>query len=663
MTTTPPHPTIDDLLELQTLSSVALSPDGRLALVVAGKGYDEKDKLSPKTIMAVPAEGGKLQSYTAGTAVDDLPRWSPDGTTLAFVSDRPHSLPDDVHAAKKQVYLLPREGGEARRLTAVGGEIHELAWAPDGSRLLLLMAEPQTDEDRKREEERGGAFDVEDRPRFWRLWSADPQSGAVAALTPPDVQVWDFGAAHDGRAAALLVSDAPYEWSWYQARLAVALLDGTEPRTIYTTPRQLAHPRVSPDGTTVAVTSCTWSDRGYYGGDVLLISVAGEEARNLTEGRPVAVTWLEWERDGSSLLCAGYEEGEVALWRLGTAGTLRTLWRARGSIDEWQPRFSRAGDTIAVLRQDTEHPLDLWLAHLDRAAPGGEAVTGWRRLTQANPQTAEWSLGETRTLRWTAPDGTAIQGLLSLPPRHQEGTPIPLVVLVHGGPAGLTPHVFSTHGHWPRLLASRGVAVLMPNPRGSTSWGTTFTEANLGDMGGADFGDILAGVDELVAQGIADPERLGIAGWSYGGFMSAWAVTQTDRFKAAVMGAGLADWRSFHGATNIPTWDAIFYGTVGQPADPYDVAGPYARFSPLTHIDRVRTPTLILHGERDECVPVGQGYQFFRALRDRGVPVEMTVYPRAGHGPRERAHVRDVAIRGVDWLCHYVLKSTLSLKL
>ncbi len=649
MTTPPPHPTIDDMLALQILSSVALSPDGRLALAVAGKSYDEKDKKSPQTIMAVPTEGGTLQPYTTGTAVDEMPRWSPDGATLAFVSDRPHGLPDEARAATKQVYVLPREGGEARRLTAAGGEIHELAWAPDGSRLVLLMAEPQPQEERQRDEERGGARDVEERPLFWRLWSADPASGAVVPLTPPGLQVWDFGLAPDGQSAAMVVSDLPYEWSWYRARLVVAPLDGSQPRTIYTTPRQLAHPRISPDGATVAVTSCTWSDRGYYGGDVLLIPAAGGEARTLTVGMPVAVTWLEWEPEGRSLLCAGCEEGEVALWRLGADGDLRTLWRAQETIERGQPRFSRAGDTIAVLRQDTAHPLDLWIARLD-----GATLADWRQLTQANPQTAEWALGQTRTVSWTAPDGMRIQGLLSLPPGYHEGTRIPLVVHVHGGPAGLTTHAFHASANWVRLLAARGVAVLMPNPRGSTGWGTAFTEANLGDMGGADFHDIMAGVDAVIAQGIADPDLLGIAGWSYGGFMTAWAVTQTDRFKAAVMGAGIADWRSFHGVTNIPTWDAIFYGPSGEPADPYAVAGPYAHFSPLTYIDRVRTPTLILHGECDECVPVGQGYQFFRALRDRGVPVEMTVYPRAGHGPRERAHVRDVATRTAEWLCTYL---------
>jgi len=258
-----------------------------------------------------------------------------------------------------------------------------------------------------------------------------------------------------------------------------------------------------------------------------------------------------------------------------------------------------------------------------------------------------------KALHWHAHDGTPIQALLALPPGYREGSRLPLVVLVHGGPAGLFAFEFSP-GSWSRPLAAAGMAVLMPNPRGSIGWGAAFTEANLGDMGGADYLDILAGIDHVVNLGIADPERLGIAGWSYGGFMSAWAITQSDRFKVAIVGAGIADWRSFHGTTNIPTWDAIFYGLPGHPADPYDLEGPYTRFSPLTHVDNARTPTLILHGEQDECVPVGQGYQLFRALRDQGTPAEMTVYPRAGHALKERAHLRDRYARMADWFNRYL---------
>ncbi len=405
----------------------------------------------------------------------------------------------------------------------------------------------------------------------------------------------------------------------------------------------------------MAVLSCTWSDRGYYGGDVLLLPASGGTVQNLTEGRPISVLWAEWEPDGTALLCCGCEEGDAAIWRLGRDGELRTLWRAEEAIGGSPTRFYRAGETLVLPRMNPTAPSDLWLARLD-----GETLGGWRRLTRLNPQVDEWALGPVRTVHWRAHDGTPIQGLLALPPGDAEGTAsealpaaLPLVTLVHGGPAGIRTHSFALE-LWARLLCAAGIAVFMPNPRGSTGWGTAFTEANLGDMGNRDLGDILGGIDHLIDLGVADADRLGIGGWSYGGFMTAWAITQVDCFKAAVMGAGIADWRSFHGVSNISTWDALFYGTLGRPADPYDPDGPYERFTALAHLDRVTTPTLILHGERDECVPVGQGYQMLRALRDRGVTAEMTVYPRAGHGPRERAHQKDMQERGVAWFRRYL---------
>ena len=221
---------------------------------------------------------------------------------------------------------------------------------------------------------------------------------------------------------------------------------------------------------------------------------------------------------------------------------------------------------------------------------------------------------------------------------------------MHGGPAWLYPYSFRGAGRYPQqMFAAAGYAVLMPNPRGSAGWGVAFTEANIGDFGGRDYGDIIAGVDHVIALGIADSKRLGIGGWSYGGFMTAWAITQTDRFKAAMVGAGICNWRSFHGVAEIGTWDQISYR-----ASPYEQGGRYDRFSPIHYVDRVRTPTLIVHGTDDIIVPVSQSYEFFRALKDHGVPTELVVYPREPHGFRERAHNIDRYWRYLEWFQRYI---------
>jgi dipeptidyl aminopeptidase/acylaminoacyl peptidase len=608
-------------------------------------------------IMAVPLGGDTPWQFTAGTSVDSQARWSPSGLEVAFLSDRPHYLPESAHPAGTQVYVQRRAGGEARRISAVGGEIQHISWSGDGSRVLIRMTDPEPDADRARRATRGDAFEVEELPRFDRLWSLDPAAGSVEPLSPPGLQVWEYGIAPNGAAAALIASDLPYEASWYRARLVLATLAGTssaggQVRTLYATRRQLTMPLFSPASAVVAVLECTWSDRGQFGGDLVIVDVDDGTARNLTGGRPLSVSWAEWEPDGRSLLACGYERGEIAVWRISLDGDMHTLWHADGTFQpRFQPRFSRSGSVLAVLRHDGANPVDLWTARI-----GEEQLEALHQVTQIHPQIAEWDLPTCSPITWQAADDRAISGFLVRPPESavmQSEAPLPLLVLVHGGPAGLHTSAMTWH-EWVGLAAAHGIAVFMPNPRGSLGWGTAFTEANLGDMGGADFVDIMAGVDYLVAEGIADPDRLAIGGWSYGGFMSAWAVSQTGRFKAAVMGAGLSDWRSFHGVSRLHSWDALFYGRDGKDADPYDLDGPYTRFSAITFVDHVHTPTLILHGECDLDVPIGQGLQFYRALRDRGIPVSMTVYPRAGHGPSERAQMRDVALRFIEWVCRYL---------
>jgi dipeptidyl aminopeptidase/acylaminoacyl peptidase len=309
---------------------------------------------------------------------------------------------------------------------------------------------------------------------------------------------------------------------------------------------------------------------------------------------------------------------------------------------------------LAVAREDGGRPRDIWTFDLGAAgltsARADREDAGWRRLTHLHRAFDAIQLGPVCETRWTAPDGQPMQGLLVHPPSGEP--PFPLVVQVHGGPANAWPWRCPMGWHdWGHLLAAQGFLVLLPNPRGSFGWGTAFTEANLGDMGGRDWLDILAGVDHLVARGLADATRLGIGGWSYGGFMTAWAVTQTDRFRAAVMGAGISNWVSFHGTADIPQWDRVFWQ-----ADPYERDGVYRRFSPVTHVANVKTPTLILHGEDDVIVPVSQAKEFHRALKDHGVETQLVTYPRQGHPIQEKKHQRDLLERVVEWYRRLMLE-------
>ncbi len=626
--------TPDDVVAFAALTDVQMAPDGQLIAFVLGDSFKTDTKAPRSRIWCVDTAGGTPRPLTGGPRTDRSPRWSPDGAQLAFLSDR-------IEDGMMQVYRLSRAGGEARPVADLRGKIHDLAWSPDGTRLAFLMEALETEDEKRRRLEKDDTIEVEQHPKWHHVWTVDVETGETRQVTRGAIQIWEYAWAPSAREFALLVSDAPFEWSWYQARLARVAATGSDVETVWAPDRQLARPLWAPDGRRLAVLSATWSDRGVIAGDLLLVSADGRRVRNLTEGYPGGVTWMEWV-DAETLLVTTIEEGETAVATLRIGGGPVRLWRAPVAFTEraWQ-QFSPAADrrSIAAIREDATHPRDVWVAAL------GEDTLEWRRLTDLHPEAGTFDLGETRVLRWSAPDGLQIQGLLLTPHGDAGAHPLPLVVLVHGGPTALWGHRFyAAAPGLPQLLAARGFAILLPNPRGSVGWGRVFAEANLGEMGGGDFQDIMAGVDHCVRAGIADPERLGIGGWSYGGFMAAWAITQTDRFRAATIGAGIASWRSFHGTSAIFTWDALY-----NRDRPYAAGGAYDRFSPLTHIARVRTPALILHGEADPVVPVGQAYELYRALREHGVETALAVYPREGHAPQEKAHQVDVLRRTSAW--------------
>ncbi|HWE63052.1 MAG TPA: S9 family peptidase [Chloroflexota bacterium] len=627
----------EDVLAQRSVDDAQVTPDGREVAFVVTEPAEADDRQPTSRIWLATRDGRPARPFTGGPHSDKAPRWSPDGHSIAFLSDR-------AEQKRFGIYLLDRAGGEARALTSVRGTVDDLAWMPDGRSLAFQMDDPEPEEEKKRREAKDDPILFEARPRYGRIWVVALNGGEARQVTTGDLQVWQFALSPDGAAAAAIVSDAPYEWSWYQARLAIVNIESGQTRTILTTQRQLANPVWSPDGRQLAVISCTWSDRGLGGGDVLLVSAADDETRNLTEGAPASITGIAWPAKAPAPLAVGYAEGKIALWDVDPSGGLRLCWSAEACfVPRAQPHCSVSADgrVLAVAREDPKTPAQIWSAE---RADGGLT---WQCLTAVHEQPA-FALGAVRTLHWHGTDGTLIQGLLIEPLGYEAGRRYPLVVLVHGGPSGIWAYNYLNPA-WAQLLAGRGVAVLLPNPRGSTGWGTAFAEANLGDMGGADLQDILAGVDHCVEAGLADPEQLGIGGWSYGGFITAWAITQTDRFAAAVMGAGIANWRSFHGVSDIPTWDRLFYE-----ADPYEVGGRYDRFSPLTHVARVRTPLLIVHGEQDVSVPVGQAHEYFRALKERNMPVELVIYPREGHGIKERAHLRDMLDRYSEWFVRHL---------
>jgi dipeptidyl aminopeptidase/acylaminoacyl peptidase len=623
----------EQFLELRRVTATVVSPDGSRIAFSLSTACAEKGSRPPTSIWTVDLQGNAAQA-TQGQGIDAMPRWAPDGT-LAFASDR-------GHAGRMSVHLLRSGPGEALELGDIPGSVEDIAWSPDGSRLLVLAADMGADragvEAATKISEQGAE---EEDPKVtrpfeaWRrLYLVDAETGETTVASPEGVNVFEFD--WDGRTAAAICSDEPSESAWYSAHLALLDLGARTADRLYEPEWQIERVCLARDGQSVCFVEGFCSDRGILAGDVKALDLATREVRHIPTGCDVSFLQPAGDRE---LWFAAWRGMGTVCGRLSLDGDVEELWSGDASIgDRVGPSISVGGDVIATVLDAPGAPPDV--AVLEDGT--------WRRLTSVNPEAPDpdevcvweaWS--------WTAPDGLEIEGLLGRP--RDAAEPLPLVVCVHGGPTGCWSQAWTPFRATGTLLAQDGYAVFLPNPRGSAGRGQEFARANLGDMGGGDLQDILAGIDSLVEAGIVDTERVGIMGGSYGGFMAAWAPTQTDRFACSIPLAAVTDYRSFHHTTNIGRFDELFLG-----ADPFEVGGEYDARSPVLHAKKCRTPTLLIHGEADLCVPVSQAQEMYQALVEAGCETELVVYPREGHGTLERDHLVDQWTRIRDWYARHL---------
>ncbi|HEX6161266.1 MAG TPA: S9 family peptidase, partial [Thermoanaerobaculia bacterium] len=558
-------------------------------------------------VWVVPSGGGKAVQLTRGGGADNSPRWSPDGTQLAFLSDRAGSM---------QVWTISSEFGEARQLTDESGPVRELAWSPDGTSIAFQRADEVTSEEKKRAGEKDDARVVGEGRKHGHLYVIDVETKAVRRLTKGDFTIYTFAWSPDGKSIAFDRGTGTGLDDFYRSDIWTVNLDA-EMKPVVVQPGIDRAPVWSPDGRSIAflgtggVADWLIEHRGF------VVPAGGGKPRELPIRGAERLHWTD------AIYYDGPSGSTTQIYREGKA--LTNLDGVAEELDVWKNR-------LAYIQQSVSEPPELY-------------VDG-RRITDHNAAYREKQLGETRVIRWKNPkDGLEIEGLLTLPVGYKAGTRVPLVTFVHGGPASRFTRAYLGylgHVYAPQAFAADGFAVLRPNPRGTGGYSEAFMRANIGDWGGMDWLDVNAGIDRVITDGIADPERLGLMGWSYGGFLAAWAIGHSDRFRAISIGAPVVDLMSMHGTSDIRDFLPSYF------ARPFDLDRLRER-SPLWTLKKTKAKVLIQHGESDERVPLSQGTMLYRALDELGVDVKMIVYPRTRHTASEPKLRIDVANRNREF--------------
>ncbi|MFL6463635.1 MAG: prolyl oligopeptidase family serine peptidase [Bryobacteraceae bacterium] len=631
-------PILKQLEQVRAISGVTISPDGgKVAWIITtpdGKGNDvyllDLKSGAPKLIQAGNSDG---VHQNAGI------RWSPDSRVIAFLSDA-------GSPSQQQVYLYAVGEGKAQRVTSLKGYVTDIRWSPDGKQLAFLYAEGG-----------GGGGPLEAEPaqtgaigsdvHNQRLTIIGATGGNMRQVSPAELNIYEYDWAPDGTRFAALAAPGPADNNWWIAQLYTVAVNSGQMTPLYRPPvdRQLAVPRWSPDGEQIAFLGGIMSDQGFNGGDLFVINSSGGEPRNMTSGRKASPSGLSWQ-SSTHIIFTETVDGHGAISTLDVnRGQRETIWQGNEGVhqDGNFPNFSLAKDgrTSAIVRSSWERAPEVW------AGPIGE----WRQLTRVNAdQKPHW--GKAESVIWQN-EGFRMQGWLLYPEHYDPAQRYPMVTEIHGGPAGSVTPAWPSARFDMSVLASLGYFVFFPNPRGSYGEGEAFTRANVKDFGGGDLRDILAGVDQVIKQAPVDSNRLGVTGWSYGGFMTMWTVTQTNRFRAAVAGAGIANWQSYYGQNSIDEWMIPYFG-----ASVYDDPAVYAKSSPITFIKQVKTPTLVVVGERDGECPAPQSFEFWHALKSQKVPTQLVVYPGEGHGFHEPKNRLDVLRRTIEWFSAYLRENS-----
>ncbi len=625
-------PSIDDLINLQRAGSPVIAPDGRrVAFTIRETNWDDN---AYETELWLGDTSGPARQLTNASKSSMQPAWSPDGASLAFVSDRD---------GKRQLYRIAVAGGEAEKLTTGEDGVSNFAWSPKGDRIAFTMSDAVTAVMKEREKQWGDIRIEDEDQRYTHLHVLDLASKAVTRLTEGTFVVGSFDWSPDGTRIAFDHRITSDPGDGVSADISVVTVATGARAALVTQAGPDSNPQWSPDGSQIAFSSAMSKPFYFYqNGEIAVVTPGKNDIRSLTDGFDESPGLVAWTRAG--IFMSASQRTWSYLFHLDPATKKTTRHAVR---DQWiGSSFSLTPDgaTVAFIGSGPTDFPDVYIAPVKTMVA--------TKISDTAAQISSWPKHARETIRWKSQDGAEIEGVLHKPADFQAGRRYPLLVVIHGGPTGVSrPVPYGQVGYYPvDAYLAKGALVLEPNYRGSAGYGEQFRSLNVRNLGIGDAWDVLSGIDALVQQGLVDKDRVGSMGWSQGGYISAFLTTRhADRFKAISVGAGISDWMTYYVNTDIHPFTRQYLK-----ATPWDDPKIYADTSPMTYIKQARTPTLIQHGENDLRVPIPNAFQLYQGLRDQNVPVQLAIFKGFGHGLTKPKANRGAMQQNLDWFAKYI---------